>query len=98
MPDHLNDPELLDLVKAYQVHTHSRTCWKYDQNECHFSYGRYLAETTIAKPFDFKFSNEEKQEILTWGNTLISQVKSHTDNNLYPANVNVINPTKDNFT
>ena len=25
--DHLNDPEFLELVKTYQVHAHSRTCW-----------------------------------------------------------------------
>ena len=27
------------LVKTYQVHSHSRTCWKYNTNECRFSYG-----------------------------------------------------------
>ena len=24
--DHLNNPELFELVKTYQVHAHSRTC------------------------------------------------------------------------
>ena len=51
MPDQLNDPELFDLVKTYQVHTYSRTCWKYNRNECRFFYGRYFTEKTIiAKP------------------------------------------------
>ena len=27
MLDHLNDPELPDLVKTYQVHAHCRTSW-----------------------------------------------------------------------
>ena len=31
-------------------------------------------------------------------NTLLRQVKSYIDNNLYPAKVNVVDPTKDNFT
>ena len=53
-------------------------------------------KTIIAKPHDSKFSDE--QEILTWRNTLLSQVKSYIDNNLYPAKVNVIDPIKDNFT
>ena len=35
--DHLNDPEFFDLVKRYQVHAHSRTCSKYNKNECCFS-------------------------------------------------------------
>ena len=99
LPDHLNDLELFDLLKTYQVHTHSRTCWKYNKNECHFSYGRCFTEKTIiSKPLDSKFSNEEKQVILTWRNILLSQFRSYIDNNLYPAKVNVIDPTKYNFT
>ena len=27
-PDHLNDSDLFELVKTYQVHAHSRNCWK----------------------------------------------------------------------
>ena len=99
MPDHLSDPKLLALVKTYQFHTHSRSFSKYNKNECRFSYRRYFTEKTIiAKPLDSKFSNEEKQEILTWRNTLLSQAKSYIDNNLYPSKVNVIDPTKDMFT
>ena len=66
LPDHLNDPELFEFVKTYQVHTDSTTCWKYNKNECRFSYGRFFTEKTIiAKPLDSKFSNEKKQKILT---------------------------------
>ena len=28
LEDHLNDPELFELVKTCQVHVHSSTCWK----------------------------------------------------------------------
>ena len=46
-----------------------------------FSYGRCVTEKTIiAKPLDSKFSSEEKQDILTWRNILLSQVKSYIDN------------------
>ena len=99
MPDQLSDPELFESIKTYKVHTRSITCWKYNKNECRFFYDRYFIEKTIiAKQFDSKFSNEEKQEILTWRNKLLNQFKSYIDNNLYPAKVNVIGPTKDNFT
>ena len=57
-----------------------------------------ILQTIIAKPLYSKISNEENQEILTWRNTLLSQVKSYIDNNLCPAKVNVIDPTKDRFT
>ena len=33
------------------------------------------------------FSNDEKLEVLTWKNTLLSQVKSYINNNLNPAKV-----------
>ena len=39
LPDPQNDSELSELVKTYQVHARSRTCCKYNKNECRFSYG-----------------------------------------------------------
>ena len=42
LQNHVNDPELFDLVKTSQVHAHSRTCWKYYKNECYFSYSPIL--------------------------------------------------------
>ena len=99
MPNHLNDSELFELVKTYQVHSHSGNYWKYNKDECRFSYGRYFTEKTIiAKPLDSKFNNDEKQEVLAWRNTLLRQVKNYIDNNLNLAKVNVIDPTKDNYT
>ena len=47
LSDHLNDLELFELVKTYQVHAHSRICWKYNKSECRFSYGRYLLGTQL---------------------------------------------------
>ena len=74
LPDHLNDPKLFELVKPYQVQAHSKIYLKYKKNECRFSYGRYYTEKTIiAKPIHSKFSNDEKQVILTWRNILLSQ-------------------------
>ena len=84
LPGYLKDPELFQLVKTYYVHAHTRTCLKYNNNECRFSYGRYFTEKSIiAKPHDSKPSNDEKKKFLTWRNALLKQVK---------------NPTKDNFT
>ena len=61
MPDHLKESELFDLVKNYQIHAHSSTCWKYNKNECCFLYGQYFTEMTIiAKPLDCKISNDER--------------------------------------
>ena len=57
-----------------------------------------IKKTIIAKPFDSKLSNDEKQELLIWRNTFLKQVKHYFDNNHNPTKVNAIDPTKDNFT
>ena len=63
----MNDPELFELVKNYQVHALSGICWKYNNAECQFSYGQYFSgKTIIAKPLNSKFSSDEKQEVVTW--------------------------------
>ena len=71
----------------------------YNKNECRFSYGRFFTEKTIiAKPFDSEISKDKKQEILTWRNAVLGKVKDYIDDNLNPSKVNVVDPTKDNFT
>lgn len=50
-----------------------------------------------AWPLDCKFSNDEKQKVLTWICTLLKQVKIYTDNKLNLFKVNAIDLTKDNF-
>ena len=39
-----------------------------------------------------------KRKRLAWGKTLLKKVKEYIDDNLNPAKLNVIDPTKDNFT
>ena len=62
LTDHLNDPELFQLFKTYQVHFHCRMCWKYNKNMVHMvSYGPCFTEKKIiAKPLDSEFTNDEK--------------------------------------
>ena len=55
-------------------------------------------EDNYCKTTYCKFSSDEKQEVFTWRNTLLGQVKSYIINNLNPAKVNVTDPIKNNFT
>ena len=55
-------------------------------------------KTIIAKPLDSELTNDQKQRVLTWRKILLTKVKKYIDANLNPAKVNVIDPTKDNFT
>ena len=78
--NHMNDPELFELVKTCQVDAHSKGSWKSNLSEYCFSNGQYFTEkTVIAKPLDSKFCIHKKQ------NALLRQVKSYIDNNLKPA-------------
>ena len=62
----MNGPELFEFGRIYQVHALSTRCWKYKKNECRFPYGHNFTEKRMAaKPLDFKFSNDDKQELLT---------------------------------
>ena len=71
----------------------------YNKNECRFSYGRFFTEKTIiAKPVDSQISKDKKQEILTWKKAVLGKVKNYIDDNLNPSKVNLVDPTKDNFT
>ena len=99
LPEHFSDPELFVLVKTYKAHAHSRTWWKCNKNECCFSHSCYFMEKIIfAKSVDSKISNDEEEEVLTWRNILLRQVKSCIDNNLNLSKVNLIDSTKDHFT
>ena len=42
LPDPQNEPEMFTLAKTFQIHSHSRTCWKYKKNKCRFSSSRFF--------------------------------------------------------
>ena len=91
LPDPLNDSKLFESVKTYQVHAHSKTCWKYRKNECRFSYGQFFTEKTIvAKLLVSELTNDEKHSclVLAWRKTLRKKVKKCINDNLSPTKVN----------
>ena len=98
LPDPSEQPDLYKYVKTYQIHTHSRTCWKYKKNKCRFHYGRYFSDRTIiAKPLSSDLNSNEKDDLLVWRENILSKVKDYIDTNLSPVKRNIIDPTKDNF-
>ena len=77
LSDHLDDPEIFELVKTFQVHIYSRTCWKYINNEFSLSFNLHLPEkTTITKPIGSKLRIDKKEDVLMWINTPLRRVKS----------------------
>ena len=75
--DPLSEPELYEHVKAYQIHTHSRTYRKYKKKDCRFNYGRFfLARTTVTKPLPQSLDLPEKNQTVPWRESILTKVKN----------------------
>ena len=46
IPD-ADNPTLRKLVKTYQIHSHSKTCRKYNKDECRFGFGHFFASVPL---------------------------------------------------
>ena len=47
LPDPNTEPLLLELVKTYQIHRHSKTCRKYRNDKCRFCFDQFFSNKTI---------------------------------------------------
>ena len=98
MPDIENEPELYQLVKTYQIHSHSKSCRKYKNVDFRYSFGRFFTEETIlAEPLPDDMLEEEKLSKLQKRNQILNKVKDYIDTNLDPRKVNILEPEKPNF-
>ena len=94
-PELENEPDFFELVKTYQIYSHLRTCWKYNKNECRFSYGHFSSDKAIiVKPIEAGKDIDENIKILVSRKTLLKKLKCY--NHLNPAKVSVNDPRKEN--
>ena len=85
LPSEEGDPHLYQLVKTFQIHSHSKTCRKYENSKCRFKSGRFFTgKIIIAKPLQHTLSQVHKFGILSKRNNILGQVKKYIDNNLDP--------------
>ena len=47
LPDGNENPELHELVKFYQLHRHSKTCRKYNNDVCRFKFGEFFTKRKL---------------------------------------------------
>lgn len=86
IPDESENKDLHDLVKTYQLHKHTRSCQKYRNTNCRYSYGRFFTERTIiAQPVKDDLSPEENNNIIAQRNATLSKVKLFIDEYLDPS-------------
>ena len=100
LPDTLHEPQLFELVKTYQVHFTQKFSGNTTRMNAALPMVNFLLKTEnyYYKTIDSKFTNDEKQQVLTWTKTQLKKVKKSIDENLNPAKENVADPTKDSFT
>ena len=86
LPDQNKDPELHEIVKTYQKHSHSKTCRKYKNMKCRFNFGHFFTNKTIvAEPLcdDLDPDLDRQKEILRL-------VKEKIDEVLNPSKATMI--------
>lgn len=95
MPDITGDPLLLDLVEKYQVHSHSKSCRKYNKNEFRFGFGHFFCTRTIvSEPLGDDLPDTEKSKILKQRTQVLDKVRIYIDNNLNPRKQNILKPNE----
>ena len=80
LPNPQERPQLFELVRTYQKHSHSKSCRKYKNMECRYSFGKYFTDhTIIAHPLADKLSVEQKVSILQQRKIVLSPFKKYID-------------------
>ena len=86
LPNKDADSKLHELVATYQKHTHSKTCRKYKNIPCRFSFGQFFTHTTmVAKPLSDDLSEEVKTSTLSRRADILRTVKTKINEILDPA-------------
>ena len=98
MPNSVSEKELLELVKAFQVHRHSKTCRKYQKDKCRFNFGNFFTDRRIvAEPLPEDMSEEIKNQVLNNGSDLLSKGKRYIDTEVNPFKKNFYNSTRSDY-
>ena len=98
VPDIHENPELLDLVTIYQVHSHSKSCQKYKNEKCRYHFGKFFTERTIISlPLPNHLPDTVKNNIPNERERILSIVKNYIDTHLDPRKRNILHPHKENF-
>ena len=86
LPDKDTNPELFELVKKYQTHSHSKTCRKYKNIACRFNFGQFFTDRTIvSEPLPVDMDEEIKSSTLDRCKEILSLVKQKIDEVLNPS-------------
>ena len=93
-----DNSNLFKLVKTYQTHNHSKSCRKYKNVDCRYSFGKFFCDRTIiAEPLSDDFSSDQKNTILAFKKIILNNVKKYIDDNLNPKYKNIHDPFRNDY-
>ena len=90
LPERHENPELFELVKTYQIHSHTKSCKKYKNKKCRYNFGRFFTDRTIiSQPLPDNMSVDEREAKLKWKASVLKPVKEYIDEYLDPRKVDI---------
>ena len=98
LPNKDENHELYNLVRTYQTHSHSKSCRKYKNKKCRYSFGKFFTDRTIvAEPLPEQMPYDEREDVLSKRKSILDKVKDYIDTNLDPKSINLYQPDQPNF-
>ena len=92
------------MIQNYSIlsepfkHSHSKSCRKYKNVNCRYSFGRFFCDKTyLAEPLNKELIEEERNNVLKFQKQVLDKVKDYIDNNLNPRYNNLYDPEKENY-
>lgn len=74
------------LNQNYSVHCYSKTCCKYQNKNCRFSYEKFfISNTIIIEPLPDELTCDVKSEIMKHRKPFLQKVNNYIDTELNPA-------------
>lgn len=98
LPNNETNSNLYKLVSMFQTHSHSKSCRKYKNKNCRYSFGKFFTDhTIIAEPLPDNISKEEEEIRLRERKNILEKVKLYIDTHLNPRYDNMLHPDEPNY-
>ena len=92
------NPDLFKLLTIYQVHSFSKSCPKYKNENCRYHFGQFFRDHAIISILlDSNLPEDVRNNTLNERDRILGNVKEYINNNLSPKKRNILNPLKETY-
>ena len=98
LSDSVYESILFELVKTYQIHHHSKTSRKYENEKSRLHFGKFIKTRTIsAQLLEDSVPEDIKYAKMQYRNTVLKKVKKYIGNELNTSKKNFFDKKKDDY-